>query len=222
MKVGCVVASAMTAWAGACLGDVTLPVSGQCNPWLAGMPDGTIAGFVDQAPFQSPVLVPIALSGGWIFTFSASGGVSNTGGPPLYGPDGGPLPFAHVTGAEHGISDTYMDLNSLAGVFLDDSQPDLTAAPIGLDFSGAGIGEDFTTLSPLLKQVFFIGDGSTTALAAQTFVAPAGATRLFLASMDSQNNLNNIGSFEVTVNAVPSPGALLLALVGLVACRRWR
>ena len=49
------------------LGEVVVP--GNSNPWLAGMPDGTLGGDgSDSAPADSPVLVDLVpgLAGSWL------------------------------------------------------------------------------------------------------------------------------------------------------------
>ena len=46
-----------------------------------------------------------------------------------------------------------------------------------LDFSTAA-SRDFSTLSPQLKQVFFIGDGLDSSGSLQTFVVPRGSNLL--------------------------------------------
>jgi hypothetical protein len=88
--------------------------------------------------------------------------------------------------------------DALTGVFLGPGVPGGTA-PAGLDSSVTG---SLPTLSPLLQQVFFIGDGltGTGSGAVQRFVVPQGATRLFLASSDDFGNNNNTGQFEVVIS----------------------
>jgi hypothetical protein len=73
--------------------------------------------------------------------------------------------------------------------------------------------------------LFFIGDGMTSLMALQSFIAPTGSTRLFLGTMDGFGWFNNAGQF--TVSAVPLPAALPLfgtglGLLGFVAWRRRR
>jgi hypothetical protein len=75
--------------------------------------------------------------------------------------------------------------------------------------SGYNTSKDDLTYSPLLQQVFFIGDGQTIGTIPQTFIAPAGATRLFVGTMDSYQWNNNLGSLAVTVVATNSPSATL-------------
>jgi hypothetical protein len=84
-------------------------------------------------------------------------------------------------------------------VFLSDSAPNGgSSAPATLDFTTAS-SRDFSTLSPKLKQPFFIGDGLRNNGDHQTFVVPSGATRLYVGSMDGQQWSDNAGGFSVTV-----------------------
>jgi hypothetical protein len=102
-------------------------------------------------------------------------------------------------------------------VFLDNNLPTASAAPATLDYSA--IGTSFSSFSPLLKQVFFIGDGltGTGTGTVQSFVVPDGATRLFLGDVDGYGWYNNGGSVSGTVVAAaavtstpePATGGLL-------------
>src|SRR5215469_12261603 len=202
---------------------IDLTVPGTSDPWLAGMPAGSTASLGDVAPQQSPVLVPISIVPGEVLTFSATGLVTESPKNPFVGPDGGPF-TDHFTGAENGISNANMPHNALLGVFLSGSQPNLLPAPAELDFSTLGTG--FVSLAPELQQVFFIGDGLTgtgTGLT-QDFIAPAGATRLYLGTMDWIWWFDNEGSFDVRVQSVPEPPSLALFVVILVGagCLRHR
>lgn len=208
-----------SAWAGA-----LLTVPGSSNLWLAGMPDGSVAGDgQDSAPGQSPVLVPLPITGGDLFSFEVTGSVLNGDGPLDLTPDGDLFQYSgRFPGAENGIADMFGPINSLIGVFLDDSQPDGSETPSGLDFSNKSLGINFDALSPALKQPFFIGDGqSNDTRAFQQFTAPAGATRLYLGTMDGFGWFNNIGEFQVRI--VPTPGAMTLGgVLGVAALRRRR
>lgn len=179
-------------------------VPGSSDPYLAGMPNGSTCCSGDTAPAQSPVLVTsFAVTPGSSLTFTVTGSVDNSGLTPTLTPDGNGV---ISTPSNNGISGATWPINALVGVFLDASQPDSSAAPSALDFTTTS----FTNLSPALKQAFFIGDGrtGTGSGSIQTFVVPAGATRLFLGTSDGFGWFNNSGSFTVTLGAgvgVPTP-----------------
>jgi hypothetical protein len=169
-------------------------VPGGSNPFLAGMPNGSTCCSGDAAPAQSPVFAAFIATPGLSFTFSVTGSVDHTGATPTLSPDGSGL---SSTPSNNGIAGANWPIDALVGVFLDASQPDSSAAPSSLDFTTT----NFTTLSPGLKQAFFIGDGltGTGSGTVQTFIAPPGATRLFLGTSDGFGWFNNTGSFLVGV-----------------------
>jgi hypothetical protein len=109
--------------------------------------------------------------------------------------------------------------NGLLGVFLDDSVPGGTAPAQRND------GVSFLSLSPLLRQIFWIGDGLTAngSGTVQTFFAPAGATRLYLGPSDGFGWFNNSGGATVTINyspliaEVPEPDVWAMMIVGFGA-----
>ena len=199
-------------------------VPGTSNPWLAGMPNGTTALIGDVAPDQSPA--EVAVTPGDVLWFYASGATDHC---PGFGcgaagaeGDAAEGPWSHLGGPENGIGDIITPIDGLIGVFLGPGQPDLNPAPGYLDFS-SGASRDFLTLSPLLQQPFFIGDGlRNDGVTAQNFVVPFGATRLFLGPMDGYEWNNNSGSLAVTVSAVPEPATLTLVGLGLVGAFRRR
>jgi len=117
----------------------------------------------------------------------AIGGVSffiGFSGPPIpiTGPDGN-AGSESILLSLGGISGYKGPEGALVGVFLDDSIPDTDPAPDTLDFTPAGLGTSFASLSPALRQVFFIGDGFRSKNR-HRFVAPPGATRLVLGIPD--------------------------------------
>jgi hypothetical protein len=129
----------------------------------------------------------------------------------------------HTPGAQNGISDIRAPIESLVGVFLTDSAPNLSAPPEKLNFQTLGL--DFASLSPELQQLFFIGDGRTADDVVQEFSIPADASRLFLGTMDGFGWWNNSGTITVDVaQVVPEPEiyAMLFAGLGLIwfAARR--
>jgi hypothetical protein len=155
---------------------------------------------------------------------------------PYYSPDGNPGDWGHNilntdpsknsyedqttlnAYSQNGIADANIPINALVGVFLDDKQPSLSNTPQGLDFSTAD-ERDFTSIGaaadnstsmvdrPLkLKQIFFIGDGMTSKGIKQSFVAPKGATRLFLATWDFYEWNNNAGQRNIKISR---PGQII-------------
>jgi len=201
---------------------VNVTVPGAADVWLAGQPNATVLQGVfslfDVAPANSPVLgsTGMNLSGGGIVTFSATGSTiyDPTLVPPnpCYGapPDG--TGCSAVSALSYfGISTYNGPLDSLIGVFIGAGTPGGTA-PAGVNFT-TGASQSQTTYSPLLNQVFFIGDGLTGngTGTVQQFAIPAGATRLYLGSADGAGaNYNNSGSFSVIVTGpagtVTGPG----------------
>jgi hypothetical protein len=186
---------------------VTTPIPSQVtnksNPWLAGMPSGTTANGYDSAPTASPTLL---VSGGLVagaeLTLDATGATSNQEGvEEAYAPDGNLNWIIHnYAGAEHGLANLKAPISGLIGVFLSDSAPNLSYTPSSLDFTSAA-SRDFASLSPALKQPFFIGDAKKADGTVQKFVVPPGATRLYVGSMDGQQWSDNAGGFSVTVTS---------------------
>ena len=206
---------------------VGVTVPGNANPYLAGMPNGSAccapdATPPDTAPADSPVQVGISLTPGTVLTFSVNGSVSFMGGTPTDSPDGGVFNTIGTFGLDgtpssNNIAGMLAPQDALVGLFLDDSIPTSSGAPTRLDFSSSGLGTSFATLSPALKQPFFIGDGmtGTGTGAIQQFVVPAGATRLFLGVVDGVGWHNNTGVLNVVVNSSggASAGPLAAALL---------
>jgi hypothetical protein len=213
----------------------TVNVDSTTDIWLAGQPNGSTAtGFfgTDTAPDNSPVL--LAAAGGTTFTFLATGSTS-VDGVNFGGPDGAaayPDETTFGVGPANGIGTYKGPADALIGVFLNDDLSSGTGGPASLDFTDPLVlgAAGFT---PLLNQIFFIGDGLTgTGIGdLQTFLAPTGSTRLFLAVADSfGSSVGNFGALDVTYTAtpggVPEPAswALMIGGFGLAgaALRRWR
>ena len=204
-------------------------VPGTANPNLAGRAPGYSCCGGDSLPGQAPTLVTgLALAGGAVLTFSVSGEVSYFGGAGGgNNPDGSPyagLPINYGDGIAAPVNLDRVD--ALVGVFLGAASPTGGATPASIDYAG-GIG--FASQSPLVGQMFFIGDGWTGNLtgSVQQFIVPGGATRLYLGTIDGVEWSNNNGQFNVDVSlaAVPEPGSLALmaaglAVVGFVSRRR--
>ena len=150
----------------------------------------------EEAQETHPLSVPVV--GGAVVQVAApaTGGVNfyNGYGPPYYLPDGNGPAGSHLWGLD-GISGYHGPEGPLAGVFLTDAIP-TGPAPAALDFTPGGLGTGFLTLSPQLGQVFYIGDGICGCATVQQFVAPAGATRLFLGIPDGFGFDNHPGAYD--------------------------
>lgn len=160
------------------------------------------------------------LPGTTYITFSATGSVSVNGGGNYNNADGiGSVQFENNDGIGSLSGINSPTAGYIAGVFLGAGGPS-GSAPAGLDFGGQ-VGTSFLSLSPLLDQVFFVGDGlmnGSNILITQKFYVPTGATQLYLGLADACGYsgppsclTDNIGSFQVTYNEVggapvnPSP-----------------
>ena len=146
-------------------------VSGSANIWGAGH-------FTAPGGGSLPPGVVLELGAGAIVTFtSVTGNVTHS--VPLIPPDGltGTLPLpSHVgiAGYTHGTRQ-----RGMSAVFLGPAEP-LDPAPAQLSFADG----EFTSVSPGVAQMFYVGDGRTSGNVVQRFVVPPGATRLFVGTGD--------------------------------------
>lgn len=202
---------------------VTLTIPATSNPFLAGQPKNvsasnnnphndpdwsagsTIGNIGGKHVEASPIVVPnsIPVNAGQSMTFDGINGGANNDYTfkNRYTADGnmGWSNCTNTVGDEHGIANMKAPINSLVGVYLDNSVPGSNPAPADLDFSDA-TARDYTTLNPQLSQLFFIGDGRTSTGEVQHVVVPKKATRLFIGTWDTYEWNNNIGAFSVTVH----------------------
>jgi len=164
----------------------------------AGMDLYMAGGYNDRSGAHPPALYAFSAEAHRTMTFSVAGmWTCANGSNPGYGPDGentgdACYPRASITdpiGPFSGYELTDFT-GALAGIFLEDTLP--VSAPPALRFyisdsSQGGIPTDFKVLSPLIGQVFFIGDGltGTGTGTRQEFVVPPTATRLYLGYVDS-------------------------------------
>lgn len=216
---------------------VTKTVSGLANIFGAGYndapdPDGGGGGIAP--PY-------VDLSAGSTVTFSSViGTVSCCGGGSPNGADGGTgasgTTDIYSWRAISGIKDDSATM-FLVGVFTNASPSG--SAPARLDFTGAA-AKNFTDLSPLLNQTFFIGDGRRNdGTTLQKFHAPAGATRLSLGFADAYDfgtpqhllpgyygdNRDSLSATLAVTAPVPLPPSLLLlapGVAGVAVARRRR
>lgn len=212
----------------------SVTVDGRTNILSAGYAD--LSAFTAANVWEPGVLATtsVAVWGGATVNFNSV----TMGGSPLWGPDGydivanGDYYQVNVNTPLTAISGIRANRDGFfAGVFLADGVP-TGSAPAALDFRNVnkgGMGIDFTSLSPVLNQVFFIGDGKTGGGATQDFVVPVGATRLFVGSLDAWYTStgacwgDNPWTFTADLTVVPAPGAAaLVGVAGLVGARRRR
>jgi hypothetical protein len=183
---------------------VAANVNADCCPWLAGMPNSAIVAGYDgntkdaKAPDQLPLqLTGLPLTPGTKLSFRQAGGMTSYMNAADYGPDGQTSWIVRQQPA-NGINATKAPLNCLVGIFLDNRAPNTYSMAAELDFTSAA-SRDFQTLSPGLKQVFFIGDGLDSSGRLQSFIIPAGATRFYLAIMDEKGWWwDNTGQLQTT------------------------
>jgi Flp pilus assembly protein TadG len=203
-------------------------VSAQGDPWLSGMPAGSLASYNDYAGTdpdssdpkkrkQSPKQITIPVIPGSYITFSKIEGDA-AHGPTLghYDPEGetanifthgADSPNGGTPAAENGIGDVKMPIGAFMGVFLNDNRPDSTSAPTQVrDYSSTSSRQKEFYDDIKAKQPFYIGDGMTGSGSGkvQKFKVPSGVTRLFVGMMDGHEWSNNVGSFSVTTATVES------------------
>lgn len=214
--------------------DLTIPPANQAWNYPTGLQRH---GGPTPEEIQETRPTAIPLSGGDVLRVldPASGGISyfNGFGAPYFGPEGNNADCSGASCSDllsfGGISGYYGPEGALVGVFLDDSVPS-SSPPARLNFSTTGLGRDFLSLSPLLGQVFYIGNGVTTGGIFQQFIAPSGATRVFFSIPDGFGfdgapgaYDDNDGAYRIRVGIneiptpVPEPGSLLLLGLGLAA-----
>jgi hypothetical protein len=181
---------------------ITLTVSGTASPWLAGMPAGTKDKYDPASPSTvtsgTPPQASLTLQPGAALYVSATGLARVAPTTAYFGPDGQNNNVA-THDEWNGIAGSAGQIPGLAGVFLTDAAPNTTPAPAGLYYYASG-DKNFLSVSPLTKQVFFVGNGIAEHNGqVQRFIVPADATRLYFGVMD-QGSWNNDGSFSVTVS----------------------
>lgn len=187
-------------------------IAGTANPFLAGAPEDLELDYgrspKDVAPLNAPVSVQAddrkCFDAGRRLYFQVAGKIAYDDKPDFFtDADGqGDNTPSHVLGSVHGLSNITAPINSLVGVFLDDTPfASRSLAPQSLDFSTTE-SRNFKTLSPQLGQIFFIGDGKDANGLLQAFVVPVGTTRLYLAIMDQYEWANNQGQLSGNIQWV--------------------
>jgi hypothetical protein len=197
------------ATAGACVpeGDgVLVAVSGRANIFGAGHAEAPDPG--SGGGGRLPELVPLDISGGSEVTFPCTTGIVDCcNGTPNSDPSGPEGSDSWHTSIESfgGISGVIHENRGIfiAGVFLGDEEP-ADPAPERLDFTELCPTEcTFDQFEPEIGQLFYIGPGG----ADHVYVAPEGATRLFLGVPDGFYSAgppgwysNNSGEYQAVVD----------------------
>ncbi|MEM6371308.1 MAG: PEP-CTERM sorting domain-containing protein [Pseudomonadota bacterium] len=219
------------------------PIPDPSLPWgdTSSLTDDGMLRHSRPTPEEAKETVPtfVSVTGGDVVRVldPAVGGINffngSSGG--LFGPEGNSSLTSSTITSFGGISGYKGTQGALVGVFLSAANPTGGTAPATLDFST--IGTDFTTLSPLIGQIFFIGDGKTSGGVFHEFVAPTGATRLYFGVPDAFgfNGVpgaydDNDGSYSIRVGvnqvpttpAVPLPASAVLLLGALGGLRLLR
>jgi Flp pilus assembly protein TadG len=205
-------------------------VPATANPFLAGMPQGTLASVLNPSnrhipdiagtasnPMNSPLAVAMPVIAGQPLTFdSIDGDARHDPGLSYSNPDGDISdpndPIGHnndTTTYDNNYSSTMANENGIADAWI----PINSLVGVFLDDNAPNTtpapanldfrtdaSRDFQTLQPQLKQLFFIGDGLDSHGNHQQFITPPGATRLYLATMDYYEWNNNAGSRNIKVN----------------------
>jgi Flp pilus assembly protein TadG len=201
------------------------PASG--NLWLAGMPDNTThnnfrpdnSAVWDNSgtsanPKQRPLEINLAaagmspgtsislegLSGSASYNGNGNANATNTadGNAGYLVADGATNPPSVPQTSANGISNTRAPIGAIMAVFLSDAAPNASAAPPSLDF-GTPEARDYSSISPQLKQVFYVGDGKRSTGETQSIVIPPGATRVFFGMMDAWQWNDNVGDFKTNL-----------------------
>ncbi len=187
-------------------------IAGTANPFLAGAPEGIELDYgrapKDVAPLNAPVSIQAddqkCFDAGRRLYFQVAGKIAYDDKPEIFTDADGQADNTptHSLGSVHGISDITAPINSLVGVFLDNTAfAARPVAPEALNFSTVE-SRNFKSLAPKIGQIFFIGDGKDASGVLQAFVVPAGTTRLYLAIMDQYEWSNNQGQLSGNIQWV--------------------
>lgn len=179
--------------------------SAQSDPWLAGMPNGATASDGDTAPSQSPAMAMNVVPGSIITVTNVSGTMQHDPAIAADSADGSSI-FSHMCDDGNGlpvqnnIGDVVAPIDSLLGIFLSSTAPNLNPAPTVVRDYSTSASRDKTAYNDIQsQQPFYIGNGTTSGGTVQQFRVPPGCTRLYLGTMDGHQWNNNSGSYAATV-----------------------
>jgi hypothetical protein len=193
--------------------DLVIPPANK--PWPEGMlrhayptPEEILETHPPTVPVSAGQVVRvISVASGWIHFFNNNPLAPPT---PAYRPEGDGAPGSSKLSSFGGISGYIGTRGALVGVFLGPTIPN-AGPPDPIDFGApTGPGTDFVTLSPRLRQIFFIGNGKTRQGVLQEFKVPPGATRLALGIPDGYDFRgapgfydDNDGHYRIRIGVFP-------------------
>jgi alpha-tubulin suppressor-like RCC1 family protein len=167
----------------------SISVDGRANAWAAGLTTPPGGGML-------PPMITLAHGGGAIVTFqNVTGTVTHGTAFANLPPDGVAGAWTAPDGASIAGYTHATLMRGMVGVFLASITP-LSPLPPRLSFADG----NFTSLSPVIGQMFFIGDGRTAAGDLQQFRVPLGATRLAIGGTDLCSG-GTIGCFDDNTGA---------------------
>lgn len=203
--------------------EIEPPASG--NLWLSGMPDNTqhqnfrpdkadvwdnsgTSSNKKQRPLEvdlgdaglkdgdSIILEGISGSATYLNSNANETNTNTADGDPNYLVANGVAPAgATPTTNTNGMSNVRAPIGAVMAVFLTDKVPTSGSTPANLDF-GTASARDYVSISPNLKQVFFIGDGKRASGETQSIIVPKDAKRMFVGMMDAWQWNDNSGNFK--------------------------
>jgi Flp pilus assembly protein TadG len=175
----------------------TVDVPSSSNVWLAGKPS-TPGGAYGSLPPRFGLTV----RAGDVLNISTVGSWRDFSTAPLVNADGDAAETKTYSLDRFGKSNITTFETSLVAVFLDDSDPTSSAAPVDLSHVSAS-DRDYHTIAPKLKQVFYVGDGNRLDGSDQRIIVPPGTTRFYLGCMEGSRFDTNSGQIQATVMIAP-------------------
>ena len=203
--------------------DTTLYVPAASNPFSAGF-GKDVRGFAGAA---APTGYALPSGANRVMKLTSVEGTTGCAADTVDPPDGNCPAWNSDYANANGISGIIdyapggARMNFLAAVFLDDALP-ADPTPDRLDFSDPGTvghekgrGHDFPSLSPELRQTFFVGDGrigrgQRPEQPLQEFRVPDSATRVYFGLVDFYYS-DNYGLLKVTFSVGSGTAAKVVA-----------
>jgi hypothetical protein len=189
----------------------TASVASTADPFVAGMANGRRIydpwGGETVGSTRAAALTGFTLTPGQTLQFTATGSTSYSASAPYTANADGftsSITSLWYPAEFPGMAATTAPNQALMAVFLNDADPSTQgAAPAALNFSSSD-QINYRSLSPQLRQPFFVGTGTNPDGTKRRVTIPPGATRLFFGTMDSTTWRDNRGSYSVAVARAPT------------------